>query len=310
MTVEARCREAADKLSSLDFVRIHSDDDADGIAAASVMAAALDRQGIPFHLTMGRLDATDYPALEAHDNLLLMDQGSGELDQLARHPGEVIVLDHHVVEGRAPRIVHANPNLEGENGTDTCCAATLSLYTALHLDPVNTELAPIAMAGVVGDRQHVPKLRGSNASLAQRAISTGGLEAQRALPFPPGTSLNHAIASSVDPFLKGLTGRARAAHAFLEELGIEPSQPVDSLTAKEARLLTSALVAHLLSHGIEPRLAEELAGMRYYGEVAGRLVSAHQLSALFNACAREERPGLALAAAQGDLEAFKEASSL
>ncbi len=310
MTTESRCREAAKRLGTLDFVRIYSDDDADGISAAGVMTRALDRAGIPFHLTLERLDQADYARLDAHENVLLMDQGASELDRLAQHTGEVIVLDHHVVQGRARNVLHVNPNREGEDGTDDCCTATLALLTALHMDPSNADLAPIAMAGVIGDRQHIPRLSGSNASMAQRMINSGTLDAERGLPFRPEVPLEEAITRSVDPFLQGLTGSASKAHGFLEQLGIQPETPASALTNDEEKRVASALVAHLLACGMEPRLAEDVVGTRYSATMFGGTVTAAQLSAILNACAREERPGLGAAIAHGDNGAFREGQRL
>lgn len=310
MTTESRCREAAKRILNWEFVRIYSDDDADGISAAGIMSVALDRAGIPFHLTLDRLDQSDYPRLEAHETLLLMDQGAGELDQLASHTGQVVVLDHHVVEGRAPSVMHVNPNQEGESGTDDCCTATLAMLTALHMDPANIDLAPIAMAGIVGDMQHVPKLTGSNAVVAQRGISQGSLEAKRGLPFRPEQPLEQALTKSIRPFLKGLSGSASEARAFLESLGIRPQAPVDTLSQGERKRLASAMVAKLLQDGIEPRLAEEVAGQRWTGQVAGRPVTGALLSGLLNACARNETPGLGVALAHGDERARREAEAL
>lgn len=310
MTTESRCREAAKRLATLDFVRIYSDDDADGISAAGVMTRALDRAGIPFHLSLERLDQADYAKLDAHENVLLMDQGASELDRLDQHAGEMIVLDHHVVHGRAAGVLHVNPNVEGENGTDDCCTATLAMLTALHMDPSNADLAPIAMAGVIGDRQHIPRLTGSNASMAQRMISSGTLEAERALPFRPEVPLEEAITRSVDPFLQGLTGSASKTRAFLEQLGIQPEAPAKALTPEETKRVASALIAHLLACGMEPRLAEDVVGTRYSATMFGGTVTAGQLSAILNACAREERAGLGASIAHGSQSAFREGQRL
>lgn len=310
MSLEARVREAAQRIESLDFVRVFSDDDADGIAAASVLAAALDRRGIPFHLTMDRLHANEYPDLEKHDHLVLMDQGAGELDQLARHPGDVIVLDHHQVRGRAPRVLHVNPNLEGINGTSNCCASTLAMLVALQLDPTNQDLAPVALAGIVGDRQHVPRLAETNATLAQRLSDGGMLNLRRGMPLDRWSPIHQALAKSVDPYLVGLAGSASKARDFVEELGLPAEATVDDLTAEEERTLTSAVVAHMLAHGVEARAAEQAAGTRFEGELGGRTVDAGELSAMLNACAREAKPGLGVALAAGDAKAFEQAKKL
>lgn len=310
MSLKRRCAEAANRLESSDFLRIVSDDDADGIAAAGVITAALDRAGVPFHLTLDRLHVDQYADLSAHDAVLLLDQGAGELDELARHPGEVTVLDHHVVDGRAPHALHVNPNLEGYDGTSECCTATLALLVALEMEPTNADLAPVAMAGMIGDRQHVPQLRSVNQDAIQRALDRGTLEAMRGLPFEPNQPLGEALATSVDPFLPSIAGRASEARSFLEALDIPPSATPAELSDEATRRLTSAIVAHLISHDVESRSCEEVAGRRYTGRVADRRITASRLAAMLDASAREETPSLGIAIAHGDVDAFDQADAL
>jgi len=308
MTLESRCAEAAERLTSAEFLRIFTDDDADGLAAAGVLTVALDRAGVPFHLTAERVPAEGYDQLEAHDALVLLDQGAGELDELSRHPGEVTVLDHHVVEGRAPHALHVNPHAEGYDGTNECCTSTLALLVALQMDPTNADLAPLACAGIVGDRQHVPEVTSVNANVLERAADRGTLTVERGPPFEPTRPLGEALTASVDPFVPGLSGRASEARAFLEGLGLDPGATPRGLDANEARRLVSGLVSHLIAHDVEPRACEEVAGQRFTGTVAGRTLTAGRLSAMLNALAREETPGVAIALAHGDAEALAEAT--
>jgi single-stranded DNA-specific DHH superfamily exonuclease len=309
MSLEARCREAAKRLEDTDFLRVVSDDDADGIAAAGILTRALDRAAIPFHLTLDRLQVDQYRDLQSHDAVLLLDQGAGELDELADHPGKVIVLDHHQIEGRAPHALHVNPHLEGIDGTHDACTAALAFLTALELSGENAELAPIAMAGIVGDRQHAPELGEVNAAIARRGVEAGSVSLVEGLSLPASKPLADALATSVDPYLPTVAGRASRAASFLEELGIPPRDRLRDLSERDQRRLTSAIVAHLVDHDVEPDAVEQVAGERYEGEVCGRRIHAGRLSALFNACEREDEPSLGVAIAHGDSQALRDAES-
>jgi RecJ-like exonuclease len=307
MSLEARCREAAKRLEGTDFLRIVSDDDADGIAAAGIITRALDRAAIPFHLTLDRLHVDEYRDLQSHDAVLLLDQGAGELDELADHPGKVIVLDHHQIEGRAPHALHVNPHIEGIDGTHDACTSSLAFLTALELSPDNADLAPIAMAGIVGDRQHVPELGEVNSSIARRGVDEDALSIVQGLSLPPRTALADALAGSVDPYMPTIAGRASRAASFVEKLGLDPRDRVADLDEDNQRGLTSAIVAHLVHHGVEPDAVEQVAGKRYEGDVCGRRLAAGRLSSLFNACEREDEPSLGVAIAHGDAGALRDA---
>jgi RecJ-like exonuclease len=305
MSLEARCREAAKRLEDTDFLRIVSDDDADGIAAAGILTRALDRAAIPFHLTLDRLHVDEYRDLQSHDAVLLLDQGSGELDELANHPGTVIVLDHHQIEGRAPHALHVNAHKEGIDGTHDACTSAIALLTALELSPDNVDLAPIAMAGIVGDRQHVPELGEINSSIADRGTDEGSLSIVEGLDLPPREPLADALATSTDPYLPTIGGRASRAAGFLEELGFDADDRLVDLDEDARRRLASAIVAHLVKHEAEPDAVEHTAGQRYEGQVCGRRMSAGRLAAIFNACEREDEPSLGVAIAYGDREALR-----
>lgn len=307
MSLEARCQGAAKRLEDTDFLRIVSDDDADGIAAAGILTRALDRAAIPFHLTLDRLYVEDYRDLQRHDAVLLMDQGAGELDELAEHPGKVIVLDHHQIEGRAPHALHVNPHLEGIDGTHDACTSALAFLTAMALSEDNVDLAPIAMAGIVGDRQHVPELGEINAAIARRGLEAGSLRLTEGLSLPPRAGLADALASSIDPYLATIGGRASRAAAFLEDLGLPARQRLTDLSDDEQRRLASAIVAHLVTCDVEPDAIEQVAGERYEGRVCARQLAAGHLSSLFNACEREDEASLGVAIAHGDQAALRDA---
>jgi len=307
MSLEARCGEAAKRLAGTDFVRIVSDDDADGIAAAGVMTRALDRASVPFHLTLDRLHVDEYAGLEAHDAVLLLDQGAGELDRLATHPGQVTILDHHQVEGRAPHALHVNPNEEGVDGTTECCTSTLAMLVALEMGPDNVDLAPVAMAGIVGDRQHVPSVQATNASLVDHLVGENALQAKSWPPLDPDRALAEQLAESVDPFLLDVSGDPNQAQAFVEALGLNPTTPPSMLAADDMRRLTSAIVAHLSAQSAEARACERVAGTRYTGKVAGRAVNAGTLAGMFNACEREDEASLGVAIAHESTSAFDQA---
>ncbi len=310
MSLEARCTEAANRLSSAEFLRIISDDDADGIAAAGVLTRALDRANVPFHLTLDRMNADDYQDLHAHDHVVLLDQGSGALNKLATHPGDVTILDHHIINGQAPHALHVNPHLEGYDGTSDCCTSTLAYLTALQLDDDNADSALLALAGMIGDRQDVPQLATVNKTLIERALERGTLTVTRAPPLDLTRPIGNALTTSVDPYLAGISGRARKANAFLEALHLDPDATPRELNDDETRRLTSAIVAHLAQHDVEGRELEKAANRRFTGTLAGRTVTASRLTAMLNASAREGTPGLGIALGHGDADAFTEAATL
>ncbi len=295
--------------------RVLVDADADGLSAAGVLVTALTRRGRPYHLTALRgIDAAvvqgiteDKPAV-----LITSDVGSGQADLLepvADAGTLVLILDHHVpVSQRSDdRFVQVNGHLFGVDGSSELCGASTSFLFALALDPKNMDLAPLAIAGAIGDRQHVGGFRGATKRIVAAAQAAGLVNVRRGLNLD-GDDVLDALVRSNDPFLPGVTGDEVAARLLLSEVGVAPETPVSEVGDGPARALASRLATGLLEHGVDAFYAQEVTTERV--EIPARRMSAKELQALVNSAGRAGEHAAAVGVALGQPWAFERARTL
>ncbi|MHB8351911.1 MAG: DHH family phosphoesterase [Thermoplasmata archaeon] len=280
--------------------------DGDGIARASSAIRALRRLGYPFQATpfqgverghmLELLRATAGP-------VLIVDTGASWLDLYAEHPHPVLVLDHHTypaqeVAGRLPgRVAFVNPLDWGVDGMSEMCAATLTWLFTIFLDPKNWDNTPWGISGAIADRQHVGGFRGLNRRLVEEAHARGLLEARPRLGLT-GPKIGEALARSIDPYFRGLSGRPEAAAAFLSGLGIDPERSPTELSSAHREHLVEALAHLLVEQGVRPEFRELFREPGWFLPALG--MDAEELSNLQNATGREGIPGIGIALALGD----------
>jgi single-stranded-DNA-specific exonuclease len=287
--------------------------DADGIASASSAVRAFGRLGYPVQLTpligverekmQTLLAATKGP-------VLIVDTGSSWTDLYTAHLHPVVVLDHHTYPG-APHppdvpahVAFVNPLDWGVNGMSEMCAATLTWLFSIFLDPVNWDNAPWALSGAIGDRQHVGGFHGLNAILVDEAIRRSALVRRPGVALL-GPTVGDALAASIDPYFRGLSGRRAAVDAYLRELSIDPATPPLSLPEDALRRLVGSLRLRLESSGVLPEFVALVDQPRWFLPSLGR--DAEELSNLQSASGRAGTPGLGVAMALGDARAFERA---
>jgi len=287
--------------------------DGDGIASASSATRALLRLGYGVRASplvgveRGRMaDLLRGPPTPT----LIVDTGASWLDLYAEQTAPVIILDHHKYPG-APEppalpghVAFVNPLDWGVDGMFELCAATLTWLFTVFLDPANWDNAPWGLSGAIADRQHQGGFRGLNATLVDEAAARSLVTVRTGLALL-GPTVGDAVAHAIDPYVRGLSGRAAETRAFLEMHGIAPDRPLGSLEAAEERRLTAALLARLEAQGVRPEFVEMLTQRIYTVPSLG--ITANELSNLQNACGRIGEPGVGIAVALGDARALARA---
>jgi single-stranded-DNA-specific exonuclease len=287
--------------------------DADGIASASSAVRALGRLGYPVQLTplIGVEREKMHSLLAATKGpVLIVDTGSSWTDLYPAHPFPVVVLDHHTYDG-APRppdlpahVAFVNPLDWGVDGMREMCAATLTWLFSIFLDPLNWDNAPWALSGAIGDRQHVGGFHGLNAVLVDEAIRRSALVRRPGVALL-GPTVGAALATGIDPYFRGLSGRRPSVDAFLRELSIDPETPPLSLSDDARRHLVASLRARLEASGVLPEFVALVDQERWFLPSLGR--DAEELSNLQSATGRAGMPSLGVAMALGDAHAFERA---
>ena len=291
-------------------LRVVSHYDADGIAAAAIISGALVREGLQFHLTMAKgFDESLVTRLTKEGNaaVVFLDMGSGQIESLEKLESTVMALDHHKPIRKSKTVLQVNPHFHDIDGMTEACASTLSLLLAITFDPSNWNLAPIALAGMVGDRQHMGGMRGLNRQILDEASDKKIVETQTSLNLTGSTVLK-SISESVDPYFIGLSGRPDNVSTFLESMGVNADTPLGSLDKFYRRKLTSMLSLRLMGQGCRPETVEELVTEVIW--IPSLDLNAADLADLLNACGRQDHESLGVAMSLGDRDALEEARTL
>ena len=297
-------------VNSAGYLRIVSHHDADGIAAAAIMTGALARAKKEFHLSITKgLDDDLINSLgkEGNEAILFLDMGSGQVESLERLDAKIAVLDHHKPLRKSKKLVQVNPHFHKIDGMTEACASALSFLLAVIVDPCNWDLSPIAVAGIIGDRQHMGGMKGINRQILDYAVEKQFISVQRGLNLK-GPTIADAIADSVDPYFVGLSGRKENVLAFLDSMQLNPATPLGALDEVYRRKLTSMLSLRLMGQGCRPETVEELVSEIHW--IPSMSMSAMDLADLLNACGRMEHEGLGIALCMRDEEALAVAGDL
>ena len=300
------------------FIHVISHLDADGLAAAGVIAKALLRLGADFRVRIEQwVDekivgevTSDKPALT-----ILTDLGSGYLDVLNKHLSDhqIVVLDHHQPVGEAgANVLQVNPHLNGIDGSRETSGAGVAYFVARALSQKNRDLAAIAVVGALGDLQDKYDQRtlgGLNERIIEDAVAAGLLKVEKDLMFfgRETRPIHKALAYTTSPFIPGISGEEDKSLALLVSLGINPKEgdkwrALRDLSEEEKRRLCSELSDYLVSRGY-PSDVLSLVGSVYtlvHEEPWTPLRDAREFSVLLNGTGRMERAGLGVAVCMGD----------
>jgi RecJ-like exonuclease len=297
-------------LSERGTVRVISHYDADGICAAGIISNALSRQKIKFHVTLTQSlsdEFVDNLKKEEYPVSVFCDMGSGHLKSLSKFTGKVIVLDHHVAQEDSQNPLLINPHLFGINGTDEICASSLTFFWASLINEDNWDLSALALAGLIGDKQHLNGLLGYNAYMVDMAIKKGIAEERRMLKFG-SSKIKTSLMEDLDPFIANLTAREDKVLEFLNEMNLNPDTKVEDLDVSQKRLLSSAIMIKLLARGLRPEIVEGIVTNKYW--LPKWKLYATDLSNYINSCGRMDQMGTGLALCLGDERALDKAKEL
>lgn len=291
-------------LSTSPLLRVFSHHDADGISAAAVMSQVLTRAGINFQLSILKGLERDFAEeLDENGTYLFMDMGSSHLNILEKKHG-VIVLDHHKPARDSEELVHVNTHILGVDGTNDASASTLAFLFGLALDPKNWDLAPIAMVGMIGDKQHFGGFSGVNELIVNAAVEKGFVEKKWDLSSA-GKSIQDSLELSFDPYFPGLSGNHDGTAAFLEENGVPGSEAFPDLGEEESRRLASLIAVNMMEKGSDPTGIESIAGDSYREASSGRRLDV--LVEYSNALGKEKKGGTGVAMLNGEDWAMEKA---
>lgn len=312
-------------------IRIFSHIDADGLAAASIIAEALFRMEALFSIRIEKqLDERLVEELDVEDwsPIIFTDFGSGVLNLLkSKFSGkDIIIMDHHQPQkcSAFPKLIHVNPHLFGFDGAKEISGSGVAYVIAKAMDISNIDLAYLAVIGALGDcqdRNEKRKLRGLNQKIVKDAINTSSINVETDLIFYGRETrpLHKALAYTTDPFMPGLSGEEDKCFGFLTNLGIELKvhgrwRAINDLGLEEKQKIFSEIVKHLSINNLPNSRVLSLIGTVYTltnEERGSHLRDAREYASLLNACGRMNKSGLGIAIGVGNRgSALKEAKEV
>ncbi|MBN1323195.1 MAG: DHH family phosphoesterase [Methanotrichaceae archaeon] len=320
------CSKAAEDIRRQSHVAVASHIDADGLTAAGIICAALDRQGIE-HLPLffKQLDATAIERIAdlGEDLVIFTDLGSGMVEEIASLGIPAVIADHHALsQSKAEVLAHINPHLVGADGATDLSGSGTSFLLAREISRANEDLSALAVVGAVGDLQDMAegRLVGINREILEigRSVDVLSFGPDLKLFGKQTRPLYKVLEYSSDPYIPGLSGNEEACILFLKEIGIrlggERWRKWIDLDREERSRTVSALIRRGLRCGLSNHQLSRLVGEVYtlLHETEGcELRDASEYSTLLNATARYGHSAIGLRVCMGDRgKAFDEARVL
>jgi RecJ-like exonuclease len=234
------------------------------------------------------------------DLVIFTDIGSGYLDLINNIGCDVIITDHHEIEGKpSDNIIHINPEV-----FDVHLSGAGTTYLLAREILKNDELAPLAVVGTVGDTIY---------STNSKLFETPLIEIELGLNLFGRYSrpLYKALELSKIP---GVSGNPSKAIQFLSEVGITLQKDgrwrtLADLTEEETRKLTDAIVKECLKHGDfeKEKIFGNILTLKNYPD---ELKDAKEFATLLNSCANMNEPAIGIAVCLGSRKALTIAKGL
>lgn len=299
--------EKLDASSTNKKIRVVSHFDTDGITSAAIVAKTLKRWEKEFTLNIVKnLEKEFIESLPDTEILFFVDLASNSLETIGEKNTEAFILDHHEIITEIPKnVTIVNPVLEEK--PENLCSAAIAYIFAKTISKTNTDLATLAVLGMVGDN-HEKEISKTYDEIVKDSETTlrKGL-----LLYPSTRPLNRALEYSSSPYIPGVTGSQQGVLDLLRDAGIARTESggykaLYELSEEEMSNLVTAIAVRTAGK-TNP---EELIGNLYLIKFFNKLEDARELSALVNACSRMDHPEIALGFCIGSKKSKEEAEKI
>jgi len=293
-------------LQKIEDKKIHiiSHFDTDGITSAAILTKTLERQGKQFSTKIIKQLSPEEINLFPRDRvIILLDLGSGSLEELTKLKNTVFIIDHHEIGDNPKNLVILNPHLSKYK--EKLCAAELTYLVSKEISEENKNLAHLAILGAVGDtlEKDINKIRNEIIKDADVKVKKG------VLIYPSTRPLDKALEYCSRPFIPGVTGNPRGTYELLTEAGINrvgrSYKALIDLNEQEMKNLATAITLRL-----SEKEASEHIGNLYLIKLFNKIEDAREVSAIINACSRMDQPEIAVLTCLGNNNARKKAERI
>lgn len=299
-------KQVADVISGYSHVRVISHNDADGITSAAIICQALHRNNTQFHATIvSRLDESVVDMVNStaseDDLVVFCDMGCGQSDLIEKVSFDVVIIDHHQPVGDSPAKAAINPHLVGIDGAIHLSASGTTYMVARQMDKGNIDLAGLAIAGAVGDKQ---LFESANRFILDEALENKVISIRKGLKVGSG-DIADILEYTSEPYLD-ITGDRKKIDEFLDILNIHGE--IGTMSEGDLKKLTSA-VALKLTKKASPEAVDAAIGDIY---VLDREIvpNSYDLVEMINACGKLDKGGLTLSLCMKDTSVIDEVRTL
>ena len=292
---------AIEKIKNCDStIHVVSHYDADGISAAAIISSVLIQLDKKFHLTtVKRIKQEVIEEVKSRKPKLVIfcDIGSSYLDFVNSLDCDVIVCDHHQIQGEEnERVIHLHPekfdlNLSGAGVTYVLAREILQ----------NNSLAPLAVVGMVGDMEEI------NSKIFESPL----IEVEMGLNLYGRFSrpLYKALEFSGIPSFSDSSKTIQ----FLAEIGITPQnngewRTLNDLNEEERKKLNDAVAKESTNTSFD--INEIFSNILTLKGFPDELKDVKEFATLLNACGRMGEPALGIAVCLGSRKALETAKGL
>lgn len=271
-------------------IQVISHHDTDGITSAAIIAKTLQRLNKEFSVRIVKqLEKENIEQLPKNKILLFLDLASNSFEYLKQLKNPIFILDHHEIIEKIPENIKIiNPHLFNE---EEISGAGLTYLFAKELDEQNTDLAHLAVIGMVGDL-----LEKNPGKIYNTIINDSKVQIKKGLIMYPATRpVDKVLEYSSEIHIPGVTGSPLGTVTFLRDIGIERAggnfKNLIELNEQEMSRLITAISLQRIDNGKET----DLIGNIYLVNFFNKLEDIRQISAIINACSRSGQSGTAIA---------------
>ncbi|MGP8337060.1 MAG: DHH family phosphoesterase [Methanosarcinaceae archaeon] len=299
-------KQVADVISGYNHVRVISHNDADGITSAAIICQALHRINTRFHVTIvSRLDESIIDMVNSTvsdgDLVVFCDMGCGQSDLVKKVTQDVVIIDHHQPVGESPAKAVINPHLAGIDGAVHLSASGTTYMVAREMGNTNIDLAGLAIAGAVGDKQ---LFESANRYILNEALENNVISIKKGLKVGSG-DIADVLEYTSEPYLD-ITGDRSKISGFLDILDIHGE--IGTMPAGDLKKLTSA-IALKLTKTASPEAVDAAIGDIYILDCEV-VQNSYDLVAILNTCGKLDKSELALSLCMKDRSVADEARAL
>ena len=213
-----------------------------------------------------------------------------------------------------------NPYFYGIDGSIEISGAGVCYYFACTMDEENTDLAPLALIGAVGDVQSKGDkgtFVGVNSQILEEAIKMGKIDPITDIAISRNRPITQAIAYSLPIQIPGLSNNEENVKIILESNNIKTTNELNEartladLTKFEKVALNKILVNYMVNEQqMTPDVFKRLVTTVFRltdMDPKSPVADIREMSSLLNACGRSGHPSLGIGVLLGDPQALKEA---